>query len=58
MREALSSLEFAEAQYRHIHDLHGVSDAKTGRAWDLMRRAGAAARAALKNTEKEMKENG
>ena len=47
LREALGELSAAEKNYRKCHDLLGSSDRKTGRAWDLMRRAGDTARAAL-----------
>lgn len=45
--EALRDLETAEYEYRKMHDLHGDGDMRTGRAWDLMRRKGDAARKAL-----------
>src|SRR5579864_2799359 len=45
--EALRNLSVAEATYRATHDLEGDASPKTGRAWDLMRRAGDKARAAL-----------
>lgn len=48
LREALDALATAEAEYRHLHDLHGGADIRTGRAWDWMRRKGDEARAALR----------
>jgi hypothetical protein len=45
--EALEKLQKAEAEYRYQHDLHGDDSKESGRAWDLMRRAGDAARAQL-----------
>lgn len=47
LRNALDDLQQAEAEYRLMHDLHGDGAAATGRAWDLMRRAGNKARAVL-----------
>jgi hypothetical protein len=47
LRESLDDLQRAEAAYRKAHDLHGDADRYTGRMWDLMRRAGDKARAAL-----------
>ncbi len=47
LREALRELANAEADYRRLHDLYGRGHIQTGRAWDRMRRAGDAARAAL-----------
>lgn len=47
LREALDDLQSAEAAYRKAHDLHGDADRYVGRMWDLMRRAGDKARAAL-----------
>jgi hypothetical protein len=47
LREALDALAQAEATYRYAHDVLGTGDPKTGRAWDLMKRAGDKARAAL-----------
>jgi len=47
LREALEALANAEYEYRHLHDLHGDSDIRAGRAWDWMRRKGDAARAIL-----------
>lgn len=44
----LRELAGAEAHYRLMHDTHGDGHMKAGRAWDLMRRAGDKARAALK----------
>lgn len=41
---ALQELADAEQAYRKAYELHGGSDSRTGRAWDLMRRAGAKAR--------------
>ena len=40
-------LERAESRYRIAHDIHGGSSLETGRAWDLMRRAGDYVRQAL-----------
>lgn len=51
LREALADLATAEAEYRKLHDLHGDSDMRTGRAWDRMRRKGDAARAALSRSQ-------
>ena len=45
--DLLNDLQDAEANYRHCHDLYGGGDMKSGRAWDLMRRRGDAARSAL-----------
>lgn len=50
LTEQLDELQAAETAYRYAHDHYGSADSKTGRAWDLMRRAGDRARAAL--TEK------
>ncbi len=47
LREALDELAQAESRYRYAHDILGAGDLKTGRAWDLMRRAGDKARATL-----------
>lgn len=47
LREALDGLQQAEATYRSAHDRHGDGSSKAGRAWDLLRRAGDKARAAL-----------
>lgn len=47
LRGKLDELQKAEAAYRYAHDILGSGDSKTGRAWDLMRRAGDAARALL-----------
>ena len=47
LRGLLLSLATAEAEYRHLHDLHGDGDMRTGRGWDWMRRKGDEARAAL-----------
>jgi hypothetical protein len=46
---ALNALQQAEATYRYAHDVLGAGDTKTGRAWDLLKRAGDNARAALKD---------
>lgn len=46
--EALDDLQQAEFEYRQMHDRHGDGSQAAGRAWDLMRRAGDKARAALK----------
>ena len=40
LREAAAVLEQAEAYYRKMHDHYGTGDSRTGRAWDIMRRAG------------------
>ena len=48
---ALAELEQAEASYRRAHDLKGDGHIQTGRAWDLMRRAGQKARDALKRED-------
>jgi len=45
--EALDDLQQAEAEYRLMHDRHGDGSQASGRAWDLMRRAGDKARKAL-----------
>lgn len=50
LRDVLTRLAGAEADYRRIHDLVGGDHRETGRAWDLMRRAGDAARALLNST--------
>jgi hypothetical protein len=47
LREALDDLQQAEFEYRLMHDRHGEGASATGRAWDLMKRAGDKARAAL-----------
>jgi hypothetical protein len=47
LREALDDLQQAEANYRLTHDSQGERHTATGRAWDLMRRAGDKARATL-----------
>jgi hypothetical protein len=44
--EVLLELANAESQYRTNHDLNGDGSIESGRAWDRMRRAGNAARAA------------
>lgn len=44
---ALATLAAAEKHYRSEHDLRGDGSREAGRAWDLMRRAGDAARAIL-----------
>lgn len=49
--DALDNLQQAEFEYRLMHDRHGDGAQATGRAWDLMRRAGDRARAALQNAE-------
>lgn len=51
MVEALHALEQAEMTYRAAHDLFGDGSRECGRAWDLMRRAGDAARAALSSPD-------
>lgn len=48
LTERLDTLQQAEAEYRLMHDRHGDGSRAAGRAWDLMRRAGDKARAALK----------
>ena len=45
--DALDGLQKAEAEYRFAHDRFGGGHSDTGRAWDLMRRAGDRARALL-----------
>jgi nucleotide-binding universal stress UspA family protein len=47
VREVLDDLQQAEHEYREIHDRHGDGSQAAGRAWDLLRRAGDKARAAL-----------
>ena len=47
MSDALQALALAEANYRKKHDLLGSGHIETGRAWDIVRRAGDAARAIL-----------
>lgn len=47
LREALDGLQRSEAAYRMAHDAHGDGSLVAGRCWDLMRRAGDIARAAL-----------
>jgi len=47
MAGALDELANREQEYRIIHDIKGDGHRDTGRAWDLMCRAGNAARAAL-----------
>lgn len=47
LREALENLANREQEYRIIHDTKGDGSREAGRAWDLMRRAGDNARAAL-----------
>lgn len=47
LREALDTLQRSEAAYRRAHDVHGDGALAAGRAWDIMRRAGDKARAAL-----------
>jgi hypothetical protein len=42
--EALAKLQACEAGYREVHDRFGGDARATGRAWDLMRRAGNEAR--------------
>jgi hypothetical protein len=48
LEAALEDLQQAEAEYRLMHDTHGDGAQAAGRAWDLMRRAGDKARAALR----------
>jgi hypothetical protein len=43
----VDDLQQSEAEYRLMHDRHGDGSRAAGRAWDLMRRAGDKARAAL-----------
>ena len=52
-RTALNDLCAAEQHYRSEHDIHGGKSLKSGRAWDLMRRAGNDGRAALDPTTPE-----
>lgn len=40
----LTELATAEHHYRFCHDNYGSDDIKTGRAWDVLRRAGDKAR--------------
>jgi len=47
LKSSANKLASAEAEYRKAHDLHGDGSPQSGRAWDLMRRAGDTARAAL-----------
>lgn len=47
LRALACDLQLAEAAYRRAHDLHGDSARETGRAWDVMRRAGDRVRRAL-----------
>lgn len=47
LKSSVNKLASAEAEYRKAHDLHGDGSPQSGRAWDLMRRAGDTARAAL-----------
>lgn len=47
MFEALNNLAFAEDQYRRMHDFEGDGSIQAGRAWDVMRRHGDAAREIL-----------
>lgn len=47
LREALRELQTAEALYRQRHDMFGGDSIESGRAWDVMRRAGDRARQAL-----------
>lgn len=51
LRTLLDDLQQAEAEYRLMHDRHGDGSRAAGRAWDLMRRAGDKARAALSPAE-------
>lgn len=44
---AAEKLADAEQQYRGFHDIHGSGNILTGRAWDLMRKAGEEFREAL-----------
>lgn len=47
LRRLLGELQRCEAGYRNQHDYKGSGHRETGRAWDLMRRAGDAARVHL-----------
>lgn len=47
LETGLAALGCAEEHYRTMHDLYGDGAPKSGRAWDLMRRSGDAARALL-----------
>lgn len=51
LEAALDHLQAAEVNYRYAHDLQGDGSRMAGRAWDLMRRAGDAARTTLKGTD-------
>ena len=51
LEAGLRAIESAEATYRYAHDVLGGGDSKTGRAWDLMRRAGDRARTLLGDRE-------
>lgn len=51
LRRLLFDLCAAEASYRSAHDRYGDGHIKTGRAWDLMRRASLAAAEALNDLE-------
>jgi hypothetical protein len=53
LREGLRNIESAEKDYRWMHDTLGGGNAKTGRAWDLMRRYGDRARALLEGNDNE-----
>lgn len=51
LSEALRRLAAAEAAYREAYDEYGDCSRAAGRAWDVMRRAGDAARAVLAEVE-------
>jgi hypothetical protein len=50
LRNHVDDLQQAEFEYRLMHDRYGAGASATGRAWDLMKRAGDKARAALSTT--------
>jgi hypothetical protein len=50
LRNHVDDLQQAEFEYRLMHDRYGDGASTTGRAWDLMKRAGDKARAALSTT--------
>ena len=50
---ALEELADCEQKYRSAHDLRGDGSKEAGRAWDLMRRAGDRARAAIAKAKGE-----
>lgn len=53
LRGMLGDLQFAESDYRAVYGLHGDGSRQSGRAWDLMRRAGDKARALLSRTQEQ-----